>query len=449
MSTADYLIDHDYPPVYHPEQSPGWLAAVLSAIGRQPAQRGSWCELGCGQGFNVSLMAAANPDMRFTGIDLNPQHIATAEARAKTAGLTNVQFHCADIRTVDGLAGPFDVIVSHGVLSWVPASVREAIAAFVGRQLAPGGVAALQYMSEPGGAAFRAFHAVFRACAGSPEPVKQGLQLLCAMRDAKAGFFQLHPHASQTLDNLLKERPGYIEHEYMNPTFEPLAFGEVHALLAGVGLQWQGSATPLENIDAVSLPAQAGEVATRVPDLVLRETLKDLARNQPQRYDLFMQPAAAPSAQQHMALLRAGRWRLLPGAPAPGGMQLDTPIGPVQAQAAVFAPFLTRLAEGPASFAELEALAPFNGRPGLLNQTLQMSLWAGIVHPERELTVGGFDSAPAARLNACLLREAAAGAHVPALAAPLLGSGLALNAERLRALLDGNSDPTLRTLLYL
>jgi len=25
----DYLTDHDYPPVFHPELAPGWLAAVL------------------------------------------------------------------------------------------------------------------------------------------------------------------------------------------------------------------------------------------------------------------------------------------------------------------------------------------------------------------------------------------------------------------------------------
>ena len=441
----DYLTDHDYPPVFHPEQAPGWLAAVLAALGHPAPARGHWCELGCGEGVSAALLAAANPDMRFTGIDLNPRHIATARARAKAAGLDNLEFHCADLRDPQGLAGPFDMIVTHGVLSWVGPEVRATLAAFIAPHLAPGGVAAVQYMSEPGGAAFRAFHAVFRACAGAPDPVAEGLARLAALREAKAGFFQMHAHAAQTLDNLLTQPPGYIRHEYMNATFQPLAFGEVAGLFSDRGLVWRGSATPLDNIDAASIPEQAARSLAGVRDTVLRETMKDLARNQALRYDLFTRPKAPAGDEAHLALLRGVVWALLPGAPPPAALTFTTPIGPVEADPRLYAPLLTRLAQGPARFGDIETIPPFAGRPGLLNQALQMALWAGIAHP-----LGRAPGAPgAARLNRLLLAEAAQGARVPALCAAPLGSGRAVTPAQMADLGAGGGPQALRALFGL
>lgn len=445
---AEYLTSYDYPAVFHPEQSPLWLSAVLTGLGRRPprAAGARWCEIGCGEGFGVAVLAAANPGMKFTGIDLNRAHIAKAKARAAAAGLENVSFHLADIAGPDAPEGDFDYIVSHGVFSWVGDGVRRAIAAWAARHIAPGGVLAIQYMSEPGGSAFRAFHSVFRSVRGHDDPVAEGLRRLIAMRDAKAGFFQLHPHASRTLDNLLGETPGYVAHEYLNPDFQPLSFAEVADVFADEGFSWAGSATPIENIDAASLPAAAAKVIAPVLDTIERETLKDVTRNQALRYDLFCRPGVLPDAQEHVRLLRPVVWRLLPGAPKPGRVTFETPIGPVEGEAGIFGPLLERLGGGPTTFAEIERVAPFAGRPGLLNQALQMALWARMVHP-----VAGDVSArePAERLNALLLDEARAGTRVPALAAPGVGSGLLMTPERLAGLISGNSDAGLCNLLCL
>lgn len=127
------------------------------------------------------------------------------------------------------------------MLSWVAPQLRAALVRFVARHLAPGGIAVLHYMSEPGGAAFRAFHAVFRSMADRPDPVAEGLALLQALRAAKAGFFQLYPHAGGTLDNLLVEDPAYVAHEYLNPHFTPLGFAAVQGPMAGIAHPLAGS----------------------------------------------------------------------------------------------------------------------------------------------------------------------------------------------------------------
>lgn len=443
----DYSVETTYPAFFHREQSPLWLAAVSEALGRAvPALSGaSWCELGCGQGYGATLLAAANPGMRFVGVDIDPQHIEMARVRAKAADLDNVEFICADIATRDALDGSFDLIVCHGVFSWVGPRVRNAIAATASRHLKLGGLMALHYMSEPGGAAFRAFHAVFQAVAERPDPVAEGLALLQAMRKAKAGFFQLHPHAEGTLDRLLAEDPAYVAHEFLNAEFRPLSFAEVNANMAGNGPQWLGSAKPIENIDAISLPAETAKTIGRITDPVLRETMKDVARNQPMRYDLFGLPQAPIGDAAHLDLLRQRTWTLLPGAPEPGALRLDTIIGPVHGDAAIFGPLLTALRNGPASFQALEAIAPFAERPGLLSQALQTALWAGIVHP----CIARPDPLPSRRLNRVLLQEAADGRDVPALAAPLIGSGLPVGRKVLADLQLGLGDARLRKLLCL
>ncbi|SFX98440.1 Methyltransferase domain-containing protein [Paracoccus pantotrophus] len=443
----DYIRGIAYPAFFHREQAPAWIAAVASALGRaapDPA-RAHWCEIGCGQGYAAAVLAAANPGMRLTGIDIDPGHVETARARAAAAGLENVDFICGDIRDPDLVAGQFDYIVTHGVLSWVGDAVRSAIADFIARHLAPAGIAAVHYMSEPGGAAFRAFHEVFRSVAHRPDPVAEGLRALRAMRDAGAGFFQLYPHAGQTLDNLLADHPAYVAHEYLNAVFRPLSFREVAALFSAADLGWIGSATPIENIDAVSLPAAAAKAIAPIRETALRETMKDMARNQALRYDLFARPAAPLDGPAHLELLRRWTWRLLPGAPAPGGLVFQTRIGPVDGDARIFRPLLAQLGEGPAGFAELERIQPFTGRPGLLNQALQTLLWSGAAHPV--LPVG--DPAPSARLNRHLLGGRAQGQAVPALACPALGSGLAFGVADLDALAAGRAGRDLRQLTAL
>lgn len=431
-----YLTEVGYPAFFHPEQAPSWLAAVLAALGRPAPQSGTWCEIGCGQGFAATLLAAANPAMRFTGIDINPRHIDTARRRAEAAGLENVDFLCADIRDAGAAGGSFGHILSHGVLSWVSDGVREAIADFAAARLAPGGIAVLHYMSEPGGSAFRSFHSVFRQLAGSRDPVAEGAAILRAMRDAGAGFFQLHAHAGPSLDTMETEDPAYIAHEYMNADFHPLAFREVQGLMAARGLDWLGSAVPVDNIDAVSVPEKALAAIAPVEDPVLRETLKDLARNQALRYDIFVQPGAAPDAAGHMDLLRAARWGLLPAAPRPpfaADLSFSAKIGAVRGDRHIFGPLLERLGQGPARFGDFAQIPPFAGRPGLLNQALQTALWAGLAHPVQPVA----DPARAGRLNRLLLQEAALGGKVPALAAPALGAGLAVSADQIAALAAG------------
>lgn len=427
---------YEYPAFFHSEQGLLWLSAVAAALGRMgPASDSLICEIGCGQAFGLTLNAAANPGRFFIGIDVSETEIQRARARAEAANIRNIEFICADIRETAKLPNmEFGMILNHGMLSWVETPVREALFAFISARLAPAGIAQTQYMSAPGGEAFRPFREVFQALAERADPIADGLELLRKLRDGGAGFFQLHPHAGKTLSHLLHEPAGYVAQEYLSPTFDPLPFSTVAGYAARHGLEFIGSATPMENIDAVSLPEGLKSVVAAADDLILSETLKDLLRNQAARYDIWQRPAAPLAPHAHMNALADMWWGLLPGAPkldiTSKALAFPSKIGTIEGDLSIFRPLLDRLGEGPAQFHQLMALQIFDKRPGLLNQVLQMGLHARIIHP-----LQAFDyPEAAARLNRHLLNEAGAGIEVPALAAPSLGSGLPITRGDLKAL---------------
>jgi 2-polyprenyl-3-methyl-5-hydroxy-6-metoxy-1,4-benzoquinol methylase len=59
------------------------------------------CDLGCGTGLALCLMAAAFPASDFVGLDLDPEAVAAGHRTAAEKDLTNVQFNCVDVASSD------------------------------------------------------------------------------------------------------------------------------------------------------------------------------------------------------------------------------------------------------------------------------------------------------------------------------------------------------------
>lgn len=110
-------------------------------------------EIGGGDGFNLIALAAAFPRTQFFNFDLSTAAVARGGSLADAAGLTNIRIVQADVLDMAAHIEPasYDYIIAHGVYAWVPASVRAAIMALVGRALAPEGVFFVSYNALPGG----------------------------------------------------------------------------------------------------------------------------------------------------------------------------------------------------------------------------------------------------------------------------------------------------------
>lgn len=149
---ADYD-ETPYNSVSYPQSAPGQLAAVAHLFGLETADvpRARVLEIGCAAAGNLIPFAAAHPDARVVGIDLSPAQIDHGRLMVGSLGLANVELLAGDIARMDLAAlGQFDFIIAHGVYSWVPAEVQDALLSAFRTLLAPQGVAYMSYNVYPG-----------------------------------------------------------------------------------------------------------------------------------------------------------------------------------------------------------------------------------------------------------------------------------------------------------
>ena len=71
-----YNISTAYTSYFFREMAPDWLDFCSRANGFDAQRRGPsyrYLDLGCGQGFHLCVLAAANPEAQFVGIDFQPE----------------------------------------------------------------------------------------------------------------------------------------------------------------------------------------------------------------------------------------------------------------------------------------------------------------------------------------------------------------------------------------
>jgi SAM-dependent methyltransferase len=145
-----YVTDIGYTSGFYPETAPGHLAFAALVGGQAPGRRlrpQRVLELGFGQGFGLALLAAANPDIAFEGCDFNAAHVAHLRGLIAEAGLANLSVTEASFEAAAAQAGDddVDIVLLHGVLSWVAREAEEGILAIVRRRLRQQGVLYVSY----------------------------------------------------------------------------------------------------------------------------------------------------------------------------------------------------------------------------------------------------------------------------------------------------------------
>ena len=131
------------------------LTCVLNGQPPLPSTRPLvWAELGCGNGLQACAVAAGDPTMQVWACDFNPVHVERARRRAELAGLDNCTFEEASFQQLidDPSIGPpqVDVVVAHGVFTWVSKHNQALIGEFIRHRLRPGGVVYVSYSVSTG-----------------------------------------------------------------------------------------------------------------------------------------------------------------------------------------------------------------------------------------------------------------------------------------------------------
>jgi methyltransferase-like protein/SAM-dependent methyltransferase len=134
------------------QTAPEHLRAVAHLFGLQapPPARARVLELGCASGGNLIPFAAHYPHGHAVGVDLSSVQIDAGQRAIRAMGLKNIELKQASITDLGKDLGEFDYIICHGVYSWVPEDVREAILRISRENLGPNGVAYISYNTYPG-----------------------------------------------------------------------------------------------------------------------------------------------------------------------------------------------------------------------------------------------------------------------------------------------------------
>ena len=264
-------------------------------------------ELGCAIGSNLLPMAASLPESQFVGVDLSGRQIEEAKAAAKEAGVSNAEFHCLDIADVDDTLGKFDYVICHGVYSWVPSHVQEAILGVAKRQMSERGLLLVSYNTLPGWhlrGAVREMMMYHVADLATPrEKIAQSRALLKFLAESAKSSFDAYPMLlKHEAEGLAQRGDHYLFHEHLEEFNEPLYFHQFVDRVHKSGLRYMAD-TALSMMVAQLFDESVSKLLKNVP-LIKREQYMDFLRSRAFRSSLMCHPEVTPNYANPMKYLR-------------------------------------------------------------------------------------------------------------------------------------------------
>src|SRR5215469_8609865 len=362
---AGYVTDTVYKRTFTRELAPAWLDHVAIVAGFAPPDSRdafTWCDLGCGLGATMVLLAATHPNGRFHGVDAMTEHVESARSLAATCSVQNAAVHRATFEEAVEREFPrFDYIVSHGVYSWVDEGVRRSWRKFVDRRLKPGGLVYVSYNALPGRAADLPFQRLVRTLGmsltgNSYDRVRDALALIRPLADLKARAVAVSPMASAFLKEPGRFPLSYLAHELMNGSWQPLSVADVRTEMREIGLEPVGSARLVDNYDSFVLGRSAREALAAIADRDAREFARDFFVNQSFRQDVFVRDGRRIGGVERRMRLMASAF-LLAGRVEPVKYSVTTAAGDLKFDNRTARAIVSGLMEGPRRLGEIDGAA--------------------------------------------------------------------------------------------
>lgn len=231
--------------------APEQLAAVASLFGLPSGEVATAriLELGCGSGGNLIPVALRQPRAKVVGVDISGVQIAAGKASIERLGLDNVSLIEADLLDLDASAlGEFDYIIAHGLYSWVPAEVQDAVLSLIARCLAPDGVAYVSYNTYPGWKTKEIVRDAMRMHGGArptvDEQVGYGRSMLNFLKQTALPGGLTAAAVDECTPSIMNGPVDYVAHEYLAPHNRPCYFYEFVEQIRKHDLAYLGEAQP-------------------------------------------------------------------------------------------------------------------------------------------------------------------------------------------------------------
>ena len=211
----------------YPVSQPSRLGGIAKVFGLDvvPLEKARVLELGCAAGGNIIPHAMRYPGAAFVGVDLARTQVAAGRSRIARLGLKNIAIHCQSFTEIGEELGSFDYIICHGVYSWVPTVVQEAIFRIIRARLSPLGVACVSYNVLPGWRMLQPLRDAFMLeipdQLDSLARVAKARELLGFLKSATPDKGPYGDMLRSWADRLGDFPDDYIAHEFLEETNQP------------------------------------------------------------------------------------------------------------------------------------------------------------------------------------------------------------------------------------
>ncbi|OFJ52929.1 methyltransferase regulatory domain-containing protein [Mycolicibacterium grossiae] len=285
-----------------PQSAPGRLAAIAHVFGLDTPDLATArvLEIGCASAGNLIPFAAMYPRARVVGVDLSEVQIAHGRARAAALGVENLELIAADLAQLDPESlGRFDVIVAHGVYSWVPEHVRDALLNIFRSALSPDGVAYVSYNTHPGWKSKEVLRDVMLLASGASATPEEKVREARGVVDFLADVAPAGSVLARTLAEFEARDVGfgdaYLLHDELEAFNAPCYFYEMIGRAAAHGLAYLAEAHPESMFPANHGPKVVEYVNAKCGGVqVLVEQYLDFVVNRAFRETLLVHAERAP-----------------------------------------------------------------------------------------------------------------------------------------------------------
>ena len=226
--------------------------AYLLGLDAPDVRRARTLEIGCASGGHLMPLAAAFPEAQFVGVDISAAQIADGSARAGRLGLNNVSLRAGSLAEIDAHWGQFDYIICHGVYSWVPDAIRDAIMRVSGERLSSHGIAAISFNVLPGWRVFQAVRDSLILHAGDEKDdavrtakAREMFDLMAQFSPEKSSYGSVWRNEAR---RMVEQPDSYIAHEIFEDDNAPCTFRSFAAAAGMHGLAYLGETRVRENV---------------------------------------------------------------------------------------------------------------------------------------------------------------------------------------------------------
>lgn len=257
--------------------------ATLFGVNAPKVENAKILELGCAAGGNLIPHAVLYPKAHFVGVDLSKVQIDEANKNVKALGLKNIEFHHCSITDIDDSFGKFDYIICHGVISWVPKTVRDKIFEVCNKNLSPNGIAYISYNTLPGWNMVRTIRDMMMyhssSFANVRDRIAQSRLLLEFVKDSLENSKTPYAEVLKTEAGLLaKQTDHYLRHDHLEEENAQFYFHEFMNEARKHNLQYLADCN-LSTMYLGNMPPKVVEQLKAVNDIVRTEQYMDFITN--------------------------------------------------------------------------------------------------------------------------------------------------------------------------